>query len=117
MATKTKLEQAVEKQADQLDEAQRELVLSQFDTYKWNKNRMRQIESELGLLESRVPMEPKEFKMYIARRKSLTVERNQLATSNNSISSKLFMQLRGTGGDEDEFDKFFKSAGESDNAQ
>lgn len=111
MATKTKLEQAIEKQADQLDNAQKELVLSQFATYKWNKDRMRQIENMLALLDNRVPTEGKEFKMYIARRKSLTAERNQLATANNSISSKLFMQLKNTGGEPDELDQFLNGGG------
>lgn len=109
MATKTKLEQAIEKQALSLDDAQRELVLSQFSTYKWNKNRMRDIEDIFRMMDSRpVPTDPKAMKSEVIYRKSLTSERNQLATANNSIASKLFMQLRGTGGSEDEFDQFLK---------
>lgn len=106
MATKTKLEQAIEAQAGELEGAQRELVMSQFSTYKWNKERMRQIEGQLSLMEKQSPADAKEWKIHLARRKALTAERNQLSTANNSISSKLFMQLRGTGGEADEFDKF-----------
>ena len=112
MATKTKLEQAIEKQAAQLDDAQRELVMSQFSTYKWNKNRMTTIENMLKVIDMRPATDPKEFKMQMARRKALTVERNQLTTANNSISSKLFMQLKNTGDNTDDFDDFLKGGKE-----
>lgn len=108
MATKSKLEEAVERQAASLDDAQRELVLSQFATYKWNKARMKQLEDQLKLLDSKPMSDASEVKVVLAYRKSLTAERNQLTTANNSISSKLFMQLKGTGGDADEFDEFLR---------
>lgn len=109
MATKTKLEQAIEKQAKNLDEAQYELVMSQFSTYKWNRERMKQIEGMFRLMDA-IPAakDPKELKAQIAQRKALSTERNQLATANNSIASKLFMQLKDTGGASDEFDAFMR---------
>lgn len=109
MATKSKLEVAVEKQAKNLDDAQRELVLSQFSTYKWNKNRMQQIEGQLRLMDMRPPSDdPKIAKIELQRRKALTSERGQLTTANNSIASKLFMQLKDTGDNTDDFDAFLK---------
>lgn len=108
---RSELELAVEKQAGDLQDAQRELVLSQFGTYMWNLGRMRDIEAELEGLDIDVEQDPKVFRNKLALKKTLTVERNQLATANNSISSKLFMQLRGTGGDEDEFDQFLNGGG------
>lgn len=101
MATKTKLEQAVEKQAGELNPAQRELLMSQFDTYKWNKGRIKEIENSLNVakLAGKV-VDSKE-------RKSLMNERHQLTTANVSISTKLFMLLKGTGAEPDEFESFF----------
>lgn len=102
MATKTKLEQAIDKQAGNLDEAQYRLVMAQFSTYDWNRRRIEQIESiiELGEGGGR-PLDAK-------ARKQLMTERHQLTTDNVSISTKLFMQLKGTSNSEDEFDAFMK---------
>lgn len=104
--SKSKLEAAIARQAAKLDEAQRELVMSQYSTYKWNKSRMTQIEQQLHLMDVRPGAEDMKTQVYI--RKALTSERNQLATANNSIASKLFMQLRNTGDDSDEFDDFME---------
>ena len=102
MPTKTKLEQAVETQAKNLDPAQKELVMSQFSTYKWNRMRIREIEDMLNVATlAKKPIDPK-------LRKQLMTERHQLTTDNVSISSKLFMQLKGTANTQDEFDKFIK---------
>ena len=101
MATKTKLEQAVEKQAGELNPAQRELLMSQFDTYKWNKGRIKEIENALNVSKlAGKEVDPKD-------RKSLMNERHQLTTANVSISTKLFMLLKGTGAEPDEFESFF----------
>ena len=108
MATKSKLRQAIEKQADELSDAQKELVLSQFSTYEWNKARMRQIEDIFRMMDLHPASDLKELKAETARRKALSSERTQLSNANNSISSKLFMQLKSTGADMDEFDEFLK---------
>ena len=102
MATKTKLETAIERQAGNLDEAQQRLVMSQFSTYDWNRRRIQQIEGIIELGEGGgKPIDAK-------TRKALMTERHQLTVDNVSISTKLFMQLKGTGGSEDEFDAFLK---------
>jgi len=106
--SKSNLEKAVTKQAGDLPDAQRELVLSQFATYMWNKKRMAEIEAKLQAMDLHPPKDPKEFELHLKHHKMLTAERNQLTTSNNSIASKLFMQLRDTGEVTDEFDEFFK---------
>jgi len=107
MATKSKLEQAIERQARDLPEAQRELVLSQFSTYKWNKRRMDELQDQLKLMDRQPPpADPAAYKTFVQHRKAITSERTQLSNANNSISSKLFMQLKDTGGEVDEFEKF-----------
>lgn len=102
MATKTKLESAVEKQAKTLDDAQYRLLMAQFSTYDWNRRRIEQIEGIIELGESSgKPLDAKS-------RKALMTERHQLTVDNVSISTKLFMQLKNTGVTEDEFDEFLK---------
>jgi len=94
MATKSKLEQAVEKQASDLNEAQKELVKSQFSEFKRNKARIMQIDD---ILESPVAAQESDgdkAKLQIAKRMALTSERSQLVTTNNEIASTLFNQLR-----------------------
>jgi len=90
---KSKLEQAVEARAGALNDAQRELVLSQFSTYKRNKARMAEIESKLKMLDSKDTVTRDELRMKQAERSTLTYELNQLATANSRISAELFEQL------------------------
>ena len=84
MATKSKLEQAVEKKASSLNDAQKELVLSQFSVYKRNKARIAEIEDVLRI-SSCTPS---------TDRSNLATERNQLTIANNEIAAKLFQQLK-----------------------
>ena len=90
MATKTKLEQAVEEQASSLNDARRELVLSQFSIYKRNRARMFEIESSLKMISARQTSTGDEVKVKHAERSSLSYEYNQLATANSRIASELF---------------------------
>ena len=106
MATPTKLEQAVESQAKNLDPAQYELVMSQFKTYKWNKARMSEIEVRVKMLELHPSDDSKTRKIDLAERKQLMAERHQLTVDCNSIATKLFMQLKNTATEVDEFDEF-----------
>jgi hypothetical protein len=98
MSTKSKLEQAVENQIANLNDAQRELVLSQFSIYKQNKAAIAEIDSKLPLLEPKYAHSIDEVKMQQTQRMSLTYERNQLATANSKIATELFALL--SGGDE-----------------
>ena len=93
MATKSKLEQAVEKQASDLNEAQKELVKSQFSEYKKNKDRIMQIDDLLGVPVVAQSPDSEKAKIQIANRMALTSERSQLVSTNNELASTLFNQL------------------------
>ena len=85
MATKTKLEKAIEKGASELNDAQREIVLSQFSEYKKNKARILEIETTLRT-SGRDPS---------VQRSMLATERTQLISTNSEIADRLFKQLKG----------------------
>lgn len=93
VATKTKLEQAIEERASTLNDAQRELVMSQFSTYKRNRARMAEIDSQLKILNSMHTATREEVRMKQAERSTLSYEHNQLATANSKIAAELFDQL------------------------
>lgn len=95
VATKSKLEQAVERQASALNDAQKELVLSQFAVYKRNKSRIDQIDETLRMMDLQPVQGPDGTKVHLAQRMTLATERSQLADTNNNIASKLFSQLGG----------------------
>jgi hypothetical protein len=88
MATKSKLEQAVERQASSLNDAQRELTLSQFSDFKRNKSRIAQIEDVMRMMDANPAQDGD-----VARRMQLASERAQLIEANNSLASNLFAQL------------------------
>ena len=94
MATKSKLDLAVEKHAGRLNDAQRELVLSQLSDHKRNRARIAQIEETLRLMDVQPVSGPDGTKVHLAQRMSLTSERAQLIDTNNGIASRLFEQLR-----------------------
>lgn len=95
MATKSKLEQAVDSQVESLNDAQRRLVLSQFAIYKQNKERIIQIDSQMALLEPKDAHSIGDVQMRQTQRTSLAYERNQLATANSRIAADLFKLLEG----------------------
>ena len=94
MATKSKLEQAVENRAADLNEAQRELVLSQFSTYKKNAARIAQISDELRAVNARGTVTRDEVRAKQADRASLAYEQNQLSTASSKIAADLFGFLK-----------------------
>lgn len=93
MATKSKLEQAVEKQASCLNDAQKALLLSQFDTYKQNKAKIADIDDRIGMLDVQMLANPDTERLRLARRATLVSEKSQLQEVNSTISAKLFDQL------------------------
>lgn len=95
MATKSKLEQAVEKQASSLNDAQRELVMSQFSVYKRNKARLAEIDAKLSLMGSKAISNIDELRFSQTQRSSLAYEKNQLETANSQIATELFNYLEG----------------------
>jgi len=90
MATKSKLEQAVEARASSLNEAQRELVMSQLAVYKKNIARLTFIESEIDTINSIPTASREEVRSKQAYRASLSYEHNQLTTANSKIAADLF---------------------------
>ena len=90
MATKSRLEQAVEKKASELNDAQRELVMSQLSVYKKNAARLTKVEDEMCAVDSMVPTTRDELRKKQSQRSTLAYERNQLTTANSRIASDLF---------------------------
>lgn len=95
MATKSKLEQAVDSRAENLNDAQREIVLSQFSIYKSNKQRINEIDSQMAMLEPHNAHSVNEVQFRQSQRTALAYERNQLATANSRIATELFTLLSG----------------------
>lgn len=93
MASKSKLEQAVEERTSSFNEAQRELVMKQLSTYRRNCARMADIDSRLRAIDARQPVTREEMRVKQAERSTLSYEYNQIATANSRISAELFSQL------------------------
>lgn len=93
MGRKTRLERAVEAQADSLNEAQRAIVLSQFRDYKRNRARIAAIEVALSAGHPNPPAGSDEMKAQLAQRMTLSNERAALISANNQIAATLFEQL------------------------
>ncbi len=93
MATKSKLERAVEKQAATLNEAQKELILAQFSIYKRGKAKIAEVENKIAVIDMQKSLVPEKAKMQLAQRASLVSERSLLVEANNEIAAKLFEQL------------------------
>ena len=95
MATKSKLEQAVEKKAESLNEARRELIMSQLAIYKQNNSRLAEIKNQQATVEARQTVKLDEVRAKQAQRAALSYEYNQLATANSRIAADLFDFLEG----------------------
>lgn len=96
------LEQAVRKQAANLDPAQREFVLAEFGTYQWNAGRITQLEEELSLLKGDstrdLDYEGKLFR-----------QRHQLVAEQSSLFSHIMRWLNGTAVQESALDQFLNN--------
>jgi len=88
--TKSKLEQAVESRVRNLNDAQRELALSQFSAYKKNRARLADIESQLDVLDARAPSSVEEVRFRQSQRSALAYEKAHLLTANSRIAAELF---------------------------
>lgn len=90
LATKTKLERAVEEQLESLNDAQREIVLSQLSDYRRNRARISEIDARTDALNAAPCATREAVRMKQAERSGLSYERNQLAIANSRISADLF---------------------------
>ena len=93
------LEQAVRKQASNLDPAQKEFVLAEFETYKWNAQRIAQLETELQKMESDSARD-------LEREGKLFKQRHQLVAEQSSLFSHIMRWLKGTAVEESALDQF-----------
>ena len=90
MATKSKLEQAVEEKAAGLNDARKEIVMSQLSAYRKNLARLSDVEAELKAVGAMRTATLDEVRRKQAMRSALAYEHNQLSTSNSKIASDLF---------------------------
>lgn len=90
MATKSKLEQAVEKRAEELNDAQREIVKSQLSVYRRNCAMLAKAESELNAWNAMPTTTREEVRIKQSQRATLSHEINQLSTANSRIAAELF---------------------------
>jgi len=95
------LEEAVTKQAANLEPAQREFVLDRFRTYKWNEDRITALEKELE-----DPDVDEEGRRDLDYEGKLFRQRHQLVAEQASLFSHIMRQLKGTGDSGSELDEF-----------
>ena len=98
-----KLEEAVKNQAASLDPAQQNFVLAQFEHYKWNEERIADLEIDLegGVVDA------DGFHNYDAEGK-LFRQRHQLVAEQGQLFSHIMRWLKDTGKEEEpsELEKF-----------
>lgn len=89
------LQEAVEAQAANLDPAQREFVMSEFRTYRWNALKIFEIEDHVSTDEFDPDMEKKALG-----------ERHQLVNENASLFTHIMQWLKGTASTKSELEAF-----------
>lgn len=92
------LEEAVRKQADSLDPAQREFVLAEFETYKWNA-------AKIDSLQEKINDDPYDIDGLKAEA-ALVRERHQLITEQTALFGHIMRWLKGTAAEKSELDEF-----------
>lgn len=93
-----KLEEAVEKQASNLDPAQREFVLAEFETYKWNAAKIESLQEKIN----DDPYDEDGLKIEAG----LVRERHQLITEQTALFGHIMRWLKGTAAEESALDEF-----------
>lgn len=93
-----KLEEAVRKQADSLDPAQREFVLAEFETYRWNAAKIEELQGRI----SSDAHDADELKAEAA----LVRERHQIITEQTALFGHIMRWLKGTAAEKSELDEF-----------
>lgn len=108
---KTKaLEEAVRKQAANLDPAQREFVKAQFEHYKWNEEQIANLEVQYEAVSKAIDAgdyeSSKELKMLLDEKGSAHRQRHQLIAEQGTLFSHIMRWLKGTASDESPLDEF-----------
>lgn len=101
MPKESNLDKAIREQVKSLDGAQAEMVKADVKTWKWNRDRIHDIQDTLsrGATTSEELGNPK-------WRADLINERHKLITENTSLYSHINRALKGTVKTEDELDAF-----------
>ncbi|MBR2684323.1 MAG: hypothetical protein IKG18_00900 [Atopobiaceae bacterium] len=92
-----KLEDAVRKQAGTLDPAQREFVLAEFDMYRWNAEKIDELQRKIGECD----------RESLTEEAAMVKERHQLMTEQASMFSHIMRWLKGTSAEQSPLDEFF----------
>ena len=95
MADIKKLEQAVRKQAESLDPAQKEFVLAEFAIYKHNANTIEKLDKKLDNEEINLDDHGKLFR-----------QRHQLVSEQSSLFGHIMKWLKGTAAEESKLEAF-----------
>lgn len=98
------LRDAVVNQAANLDPAQKEFVLAEFETYEWNAARIAELESQLesGIIDN------EGFHNYDAEGK-LFRQRHQMVAEQSTLFSHIMRWLKGTVAETSEIDEFLST--------
>ena len=99
MSKLDKLEEAVGKQAQSLDPAQREFILAELETFKWNARKIHDIERKIDSGEC-YDLDGKNVES------ALIKERHQIVTEQASLFSHIMRWLKGTAAQKSELDAF-----------
>ena len=95
------LEEAVEKQVEMLEPAQREFVLAEFATYKWNAARIAELEEQLenGVIDA------DGYHNYDAEGK-LFRQRHQMVAEQSTLFSPIMRWIKNTAAEASEIESF-----------
>ena len=96
-ASAKRLREAIENQAKSLDPAQREFVLTEFETFKWNAKQIKTVQKSIRSEEISQDEKSKLIKL-----------RHQLVTEQSALFGHIMRWLKGTAVEQSEFDKFLE---------
>lgn len=97
LGRKTKLEQAVEAQASGMNDAQREIVMSQLRDLRRNGARITKIDDALRAMDMQPASDADAARVSLAQRTALVAERGKLAEANDAIKNSLFGKMGDAG--------------------
>lgn len=89
------LEEAVRKQASNLDPAQEEFVLAEFEIYKWNAAKIEKLQDRLEAGADSLDDDGKLFR-----------QRHQLVAEQSTLFAHIMRWLKGTASEESALDEF-----------
>lgn len=103
-----KLEAAVRKQADSLDPAQKEFVLAELNTYKWNAAKIDELQDRIDSLKGATDLD--DVIAAVKAEAALVRERHQIITEQTALFGHIMRWLKGTAAEEDELESFLRNS-------